>query len=97
MLWGPPLTTEERIALEKEAAEADARYRQEQARAAMVKYAPFCSELGFKSETPAFVDCVLRLHQQDKSIAAERRNAAIRGGGITNCNRIGSSINCVTY
>jgi hypothetical protein len=97
MVWGPPITDEERASMEKEAAETEIRYQQEKARAIMAKYSPFCSELGFKNETPAFVDCVLKLYQQDKSIAAERRNAAVRGGGITNCNRIGNSINCVTY
>jgi len=73
MWWGPPLTPEETAAIEKEQAEAKVREEQERTRAIIVRYTPFCNELGFKSETPAFSDCILRLHQQDEYIAAQRR------------------------
>lgn len=108
LLWGPPVTPEEMVAIEKAQTEAEAREQENRAKTIIAKYAPFCNQFGFKEQTPGFAHCVLSLHREDQAKEAARRariSNAFRNMGDsfrrnrptqTDCQQIGNSISCTT-
>ena len=108
-LWMAPLTPEELAAIDKQAAEAQAKAQaktdEESAQKIISQYRPMCTQLGLKEGTPDFANCVLRLYENAETVAsqgrASRRAAAAailnNGPTTTNCNKYGNSVNCTSY
>ncbi|MHB1950366.1 MAG: hypothetical protein ACYCQK_02690 [Acidiferrobacteraceae bacterium] len=99
-IWGPSLTPEQQAAMERQQAKEEAKEQAARAQEIIARYQPMCTQLGFKTGTPAFARCVLHLYQNDQAAQTNRRAAAAAILGArrtTECNQFGSSITCNTW